>query len=78
MSKVTVITGADGKIAVIGHGHLSEASVRKTGGGSQPMGGLRAGPGQKLHELDLPEDVSNLADFGLLQKKIQTHAKIGA
>ncbi len=56
MSKVTAVTDAQGQIVVIGHGHLSEATAKKSGlKGAQ--GGLWALPGQQLHELDVPENV---------------------
>jgi hypothetical protein len=31
MSKVTAVTDAQGQIVVIGHGHLSEATAKKSG-----------------------------------------------
>jgi hypothetical protein len=72
MSKVTVVTDADGKITVIGHGHLSLETARRSGS-RQPQGGVRAGPGQKLHELDLPEDVSRIGNWQELHVKVLPH-----
>jgi hypothetical protein len=74
MSKVTVVTDANGKIAVIGHGHLSLDTAR-TSGAPQPQGGVRAGPGQKLHELDLPEDVSKVGNWADLHAKVLPHVR---
>ena len=74
MSKVTVITGDKGLITAIGHGHLSRETAHKAGQ-KKPDGGLRAGPGQKLHELDLAEDVSQLSDWSKLHTKVQAHLR---
>ena len=75
MSKVTAVTDAKGNITVLGHGHLSEAAFRKGGKAQGVAGGLRPGPGQQLHEIDLAEDVSAIADFGELHKKVKPHLK---
>lgn len=70
MSKVTVVTGADGAIAAIANGHLSrETSTRH--GSSQ--GGIFALPGQKLHEIVLKEDVSQLTSFADLRERLLPH-----
>jgi hypothetical protein len=77
MSKVTVITDAKGQIQAVGHGHLSEAAARKQGAkGFQS--GLRAFPGQQLHELELPEDVSKVNDWKGLIEKVRPHVKATA
>jgi hypothetical protein len=72
MSKVTVVTDAAGKIAVIGHGYLSEASAKKAGH-KGPRGGLRAPPGHHLHELDIAEDVKSITKFKELHDKVAPH-----
>jgi hypothetical protein len=74
MSKVTVVADANGNIAAIGHGHLSRDTAIKSGDKAL-LGGLRAGPGQQLHELDLAEDVSQVADFRELHAKVRAHLK---
>lgn len=74
MSKVTVITDSKGQIQAIGHGHLSEKTLRKQSpNGFQ--GGLRALPGQHLHELDLSHDVTQVKDWKELVEKIRPHIK---
>jgi hypothetical protein len=77
MSKVTVISDAKGQILAIAHGHLSEATSRKRGA-KEVQGGLRALPGQKLQELELTPDVSNLKNFKDLVEKVRPHLKITA
>ncbi len=70
MSKVTVITDTAGKIVAIGHGHLSEEAARKSG--SQKLqAGLRAGPGQQLHELDAQENLENIKAWPELHQKVK-------
>ncbi|MBV8458467.1 MAG: hypothetical protein JO122_17845 [Acetobacteraceae bacterium] len=70
MSDVTVVTNADGKIAAIGHGRLSEASAKRAGING-PAGGLFALPGQKLQELQMAEDLTKAKDFEELHNKVQ-------
>ena len=74
MSKVTAVTNAKGQIEVIGHGHLSEATVRKQGAKGL-QGGIRALPVQQLHELDLTEDVSKIKVWKELVEKVRPHIK---
>jgi hypothetical protein len=83
MSKVTVVTdgtdGTDGtgRVTAVAHGHVSEPTLRKHNarGAHNVIGGLRAGPGQKIHELDLPQDVSGVANFDKLHEAIKPHLK---
>ena len=74
MSKVTVITDLKGQIQAIGHGHLSERTSGKTGS-KQLQGGLRALPGQQLHELDLAHDVTHVKTWKELVEKVRPHVK---
>ena len=73
MSKLTVVTDAQGAIAVIGHGHI--------GPGRAATGATRTGvfalPGQSLHEIELKEDVSSLKSFEQLREKAQPHLPAG-
>lgn len=70
MSKVTVITDNAGQIHAIGHGHLSEKSMGKSGS-SKLQAGLRAGPGQKLHELEAKENLEEIKSWPELHQKVQ-------
>jgi hypothetical protein len=74
MSRVTVITDAKGQIQAIGHGHLSEATSRKSGS-KTILGGVRALPGQKLHELDVPYDASEAKTWDEVVEKIRPHVR---
>jgi hypothetical protein len=69
MSKVTVVTDAKGQIHAIGHGHLSETSNKKRGS-QEFQSGIRALPGQKLHELELPHDVTQVKTWTDLVAKV--------
>jgi hypothetical protein len=74
MSKVTVVTDANGDIIVIGHGHLSFETAQRAGM-RYPRGGVRPGPGQKLHELELAEDVSRIDNWLELHGKVRPHLR---
>ncbi len=72
MSKVTVITDANGKIAAIGQGHLGLVN-RSTDRSSRLTCGLFALPGQRIHEIDLTEDVSDEKGFTRLHERVVAH-----
>ena len=74
MSQVTVVTDAQGQIQAIGHGHLSEATARKHGT-KEMRSGIRALPGQKIHELNLEHDLSNVKSWKELIDKVRPHIK---
>lgn len=77
MSKVTVVADAKGQIQAIGHGHLTEATSRANGAKGM-RSGIRALPGQTIHELDLTHDVSQLKSWKELVEKIRPHLKTTA
>jgi hypothetical protein len=77
MSKVTVVTDAQGQIQAIGHGHLTEATARKRGS-KEIQSGIRALPGQKIHELDLADDVAKVKTWKELVEKVRPHVKATA
>jgi hypothetical protein len=70
--KITAITGARDKIIGVFHGHASELDV---------VGRLSArpipGPGQKFHEIEVPEDVFpgtiSSADAALLPERLRPY-----
>ena len=74
MSKVTAVVDAKGEVQAIGHGHLTEATARKHGA-KELRGGLRALAGQKIYELDLSHDVSQVKTFKELVEKVRPHVK---
>lgn len=53
--KVTVITGPKGKLVGLVHAHLSEHDRNKDYKNG-PHATLRPLPGQKFHEIELPEE----------------------
>ncbi len=74
MSKITAITDAAGEIVAIEHGHLSEQTARKSGS-REPQAGLRAGPGQQIHELDIPGNLEHIKTWAELHEKVRPHIK---
>jgi hypothetical protein len=74
MSKVTVVTDSAGNILAMGLGHLSEKSAMKSGS-RESQAGLRAGPGQKLHELEIPENLESVKNYREFHEKVRRHVK---
>jgi hypothetical protein len=74
MSKATVITDAAGKIVVVAHGHVSPESAMRAASG-KAAGGVRAGPGQQLHEIEVSHDLSTIRDWDDLVKRVHPHVK---
>ena len=70
MSKVTVITDANGAIAAVGLGSLGHKPGQAR---HQTQAGLFALPGQTLHELDIKDDVSGVKTFSELKEKVRPH-----
>lgn len=74
--KITVITGERGNIVAVFHGHAKD--IR-----SEP--GLYAvpvpGPDQKVHEIDVPEDVfprdPSPSDLENLPERVKRHLRTG-
>jgi hypothetical protein len=77
MSKITVITDAKGQIQAIGHGHLSLAAAQKQAAKGL-LGGIRALPGQHIHELELAHDVTQIKVWKELVEKVRPHVKATA
>jgi hypothetical protein len=74
MTQMTVVTDAKGQITVIAQGHVGEPSAHGAAG-RKPLGGVRAGPGETLHEIDHPDDLTKIADFAELAKRLKPHLK---
>lgn len=74
MSKATVITDTSGKILAVGHGHLSEGRASKSKS-NEDWAGIRALPGQKLHEIELADDLTTHKSFKAIVEKIRPHLK---
>jgi hypothetical protein len=64
MTKFTVVLDEKGELAAaqVGAGdrHSQEA-------------GLRAGPGQTLHVVDLPDDIASIADAAHFERAVKPH-----
>ena len=51
--KITVITGKKGKVVGAFHGHAKDLKAASAGLYAIPV----QGPGQKLHEIEVPEEI---------------------
>jgi len=58
--KVTVITGSKGELVGLIHAHISEHDRNKNYKNG-PHATLWPGPGQKFHEIELPEECRKLS-----------------
>lgn len=66
--KLTAIIGSHGELVA-----AQEAQIR-----GQHEAGLLAGPGQALHELDVPDDVLKLTDPKAFGSTVLAHLKLPA
>lgn len=58
--KMTVVTTKDGTIAAAQHGAAPQPDTSVVTQLTDWRGGLLAGPGQKLHVVDVPETMANV------------------
>jgi hypothetical protein len=68
--KLTVITGQKGELVALVHAHLSEHD-RKKSYENGPHATLRPAPGQKFHEIELPEESAKLAPAELRRRALE-------
>ena len=64
MTKFTVVLNEKGELAA------AQAGV---GDRRRQEAGLRAGPGQTLHVVDLPEDIASIADAAHFERAVKPH-----
>lgn len=73
LTKLTVITEANGKVTAtqVGHGHVKDPA-------SGIVGGIVAGPGQKLHKIEfhVPE-LNSADDIDAFHQKLMEHLSKG-
>jgi hypothetical protein len=72
--KLTVITGPKGKLVALVHAHLSEHD-RDRSAGRGPHATLRPRPGQKFHEIELPEECAKLRAADLRRRALAQVAR---
>ncbi len=68
--KITVITNKDGKLAAAAYGHNPQPNTSEV----QPMdyrAGIMAGPEQKLHVLDVPDDINHQEFHARIESELQ-------
>ena len=70
--KMTVILGAKGELLAAHHGPILNPHQTEPGGKSS-QAGVMAGPGQKLHEIDVPDDFAKITDVHDFSTKIKPH-----
>jgi hypothetical protein len=67
--KLTVITADDGTVI----GSMRTGGMHAMSQGGPMRGGLLAGPGQKIQEIDVPDDLAAIEDGEKLHKEVQKH-----
>ena len=71
--KLTVILDAKGEVTGFAPG--SARGPLAGFGKDAPLGGLMAGPGQTLKEIEVADELVNFAEFHKLQEHIKQHIK---
>lgn len=71
--KLTVITNDAGELVALVHAHLSEHD-RNRSYKSGPHATLRPGPGQKFHEIELPQECEKISPPEIRRKALE-HAR---
>jgi hypothetical protein len=75
--KVTVISDTRGKVLGAMQGHESQPSITEKPGRStkEPRSGLYAGPGQRLHEIEVGDEFGKIDDAQEFHTKLVAHLK---
>jgi len=71
--KFTVVTTDKGDIVGFTHGPAQGMLPGWTG--KKPDGGLIAGPGQRIKEIEVPDEIAAIADGAKLHEQIKKHLK---
>ncbi len=71
--KVTVIT--DNKGEIIGFTSGPATGILPGFGRELPEGGLLAGPGQELKEIEVPEEIVGITEFPKLSERLKQYMK---
>jgi hypothetical protein len=71
--KMTVVMSEKGDLVAAQQGPISHPERVSATGGNGPHAGLRAGQGQKLHEIDVPDHVAQSQDAHEFLNKIKPH-----
>ena len=71
--KVTVVLDSKGE--VVGFTPGPATGLLAGFGTEAPHGGLLAGPGQEIKEIDVPEEMVSISDFPKLHEHLRHHTK---
>lgn len=69
--KMTVVTDQQGNIVAAHHGEVSHQDTSLILHESRASAGLLAGPGQRLHVIDVPDTIANIS----VGNELETHLK---
>lgn len=75
--KVTVISDERGKLLGAMQGHVAQPDPTEKPGRArrEPRSGLYAGPGQRLHEIEVGDELAKIKDAREFHTKLQAHLK---
>jgi hypothetical protein len=75
--KVTVISDAKGKVLGAMQGHAPQPDMSQKPGRArrEPRSGLYAGPGQRLHEIEVGDELAKTKDAREFHTKLEAHLK---
>lgn len=69
--KMTVVTGADGTIVAAQYGHAPRPDTTVVTNLNDWRAGLYAGPGQKIHSLDVHDSLLNVTSPAELETQLK-------
>ena len=75
--KVTVISDTRGKVLGAMQGYAAQPDTTQKPGRStkEPHSGLYAGPGQRLHEIEVSDELAKIKDASEFHTKLEAHLK---
>jgi hypothetical protein len=71
--KMTIITADSGELVGAMEGHSAHPDTSKAGGRDEFRAGLVAGPGQMLHEIEVPEELRAVKDPDEFGNRLMSH-----
>ena len=75
--RMTVISDSRGKVLGAMQGHAPQPDTTQKPGRAtkEPRSGLYAGPGQRLHEIEVGDEFAKIKDARELHTKLEAHIK---
>ena len=77
MKKMTIVTDERGELVGAMHGHAPRPDQAKgpEKGKEEFRGGIMAGPGQRLHEIEVPDQLASIEDPDEFGAQLMMHVR---